>query len=67
MVKKDGGDVERERWLEEILTLEEAARARKVHVDTIRNEIKRGTLKAVRLSKRRYGMTRREALKSIRA
>lgn len=64
--KKSDRDPEHEQWLDEILTLEDAAKARKVSIDTLRSEIQKGNLQAVRLSARRRGMTRREALKSIR-
>jgi predicted site-specific integrase-resolvase len=56
-------DAERERWLDEIVTLEEAAGLRKVSTDTLRKEAKAGRLKIIHLSARRRGMTRREALK----
>ena len=57
-------DEVREAWLDEIITLTEAAALRKVSLDTLRSEIKKKKLKAIRLSERKRGMTRREALKS---
>ena len=59
-------DFERERWLDEIVPLKEAAALRKVHVETLRAEIRAGRLKAIRLSPKKYGMTRREAMSSSR-
>ena len=59
-------DAERERWLDEILTMPEAAKLRKVTVDTLRREVKAGRLKDVKLSLKKRGMTRREALSSSR-
>jgi hypothetical protein len=56
-------ETDRERWLDEIVALPEAAYLRKVSVDTIRREAKRGNLKLIELSARRLGITRREALK----
>jgi hypothetical protein len=58
-------DSERERYLDQILTLPQAAHERTVSLDTLRKEIKRGNLKVLRLSARRVGMTRREALRPI--
>jgi hypothetical protein len=59
-------DPERERWLDEIVSLTEAASLRKVSIETLRSEIRKGRLKALKLSERRRGMTRREALTSSR-
>ena len=56
-------DREREAWLDEIVALPEGAHLRKVSVDTLRREAKRGNLKLIELSARRLGITRREALK----
>jgi hypothetical protein len=58
-------DRERQRWLDEIVALPEGASLRKVSVDTLRREAKRGNLKLIELSARRLGITRREALKQI--
>jgi hypothetical protein len=58
-------DRERERWLDEIVALPEGAHLRKVSVDTIKREAKRGNLKLIRRSARGLGITRREALKEI--
>jgi hypothetical protein len=59
-------DPERERWLDEIVDLKEAAKIRKVSIETLRAEIRRHALRAIRLSKRRLGMTRREAMRDSR-
>jgi hypothetical protein len=56
-------DPERERWLDEIVALEEGAYLRKVSVDTLKRAAKRGEVKIIELSQRRRGITRREALK----
>jgi len=52
-----------ERWLDEIVELPEGAYLRKVSVDTLKREGKRGRVKIIELSARRRGITRREALK----
>jgi hypothetical protein len=59
-------DFEREQWLDEIVSLTEAATLRKISVQTLRSEIRKGRLKVVKLSERKRGMTRREALTSSR-
>jgi len=59
-------DSERERWLDEIVSLAEGAGLRHVSLDTLRNEGKKGRIKIIKLSERRRGITRREALKGIR-
>jgi hypothetical protein len=51
-----------QRWLDEIVGLPEGAMLRKVSVDTLKREHKRGTLKIIELSPKRRGITRREAL-----
>jgi hypothetical protein len=56
-------DLDYERWLDEIVPLTEGAYLRKVSVDTIKREGKRGKLKILELSPHRRGITRREALK----
>ena len=53
----------REAWLDEIVRLPEGATLRKVSVDTLRREAKRGRVKLVELTERLRGITRREALK----
>lgn len=58
-------NVERERWLDEVVTLTEGAALRRVSIDTLRNEAKRGRIKVLHLSERRRGITRREALKDM--
>ena len=60
-------DAERERWLDEIVTLNEGAKLRKVSIDTLRRAGKNGRVKILRLSDRRLGITRREALKGTAA
>lgn len=59
-------DAEREKWLDEIVTLTEGAALRRVSLDTLRNEGKKGRLKILKLSERRRGITRREALRGMR-
>lgn len=59
-------DYEHERWLDEIVSLTEAASLRKISLETLRAEIRKGRLRVVRLSERKRGMTRREALTSLR-
>jgi hypothetical protein len=60
------GDPNYENWLDTIVSLKEAAALRGIHIATLRSEIRAGRLKAVRLSLKRKGMTRREALMSSR-
>jgi hypothetical protein len=60
-------ETERERWLDEIVGLPEAAYLRKVSVDTLKREARRGNVKIIELSARRRGITRREALKQTGA
>jgi hypothetical protein len=54
--------VERQGWLDEILTLKQAAEARGVCIDTIKREAQRGRLELIRVSERRLGVRRRDAL-----
>jgi len=63
MVKKEK-DPDREAWLDEIISLTEAATLRKVSVETMRALIRGGRLRAVEQSRRKRGMTRREALRT---
>jgi predicted site-specific integrase-resolvase len=65
-MKRAEFDAERERWLDEIVSLTEAASLRKVSIDTLRSEIKKGRLHVIKLSERRRGMTRREAIRDAR-
>jgi hypothetical protein len=58
-------DADRDRWLDEILTLKEAAAIRRVSVDTIKDLIATGRLNGVRISKARWGMKRREAMRDV--
>ena len=57
-------DLDREIWLDEVISLTEAAVLRKISVETIRSLIRQGRLKAVQQSRRKRGMTRREALRT---
>ena len=59
-------DADHQRWLEGIISLDEAAKLRGIHIKTLRSEIRRGALKDIRISKKRRGMTRREALRDSR-
>jgi excisionase family DNA binding protein len=52
----------RERWLDGIARIAEAADLRGVSTDTIRREIRAGRLKALRLGERALGVRRRDAL-----
>jgi hypothetical protein len=54
--------VERERWLDGVVRLSEAAAMRGVHSDTLRREAKKGRLKLLKLSERLIGVRRRDAL-----
>ena len=55
-------DPDHEKWLDEIVTLAEGAALRKVSVDTLRREARRGTVEILATSARRRGITRRQAL-----
>lgn len=57
---------EHERWLDEIVSFNEAATLRRVSVETIRRLVQRGDLNGVQLSSKKWGMTRREAMRSLR-
>jgi hypothetical protein len=54
--------IERQRWLDAIIPLQEAAQLRGVHVETLKREAKRGRLTLIRVSERRLGIRRRDAL-----
>ncbi|MBO0715741.1 MAG: hypothetical protein J2P55_00190 [Rhizobiales bacterium] len=56
---------EHDQWLDEIVPLTEAAQLRKVSVQTLRGLIRSKKLRAVRLSVRKLGMTRREATRAF--
>jgi len=58
------GDIEHQRWLDEIVPLAEGAYLRKVSVDTLKREARKGNIRIIELSARRRGITRREALKA---
>jgi len=51
-------------WLDEIVSLTEAAALRKISVETLRILIRSGRLQAIQQTERKRGMTRREALRS---
>jgi len=59
-------DAEHQQWLDAIISLDEAAKLRGINVQTLRSEIFRGALKDIKISKKRRGMTRREALRDSR-
>ena len=52
---------EHERWLDEIVSLSEAAKLRKISLATLRIEIRAGRLKVIALSQRKRGMQRRRS------
>lgn len=54
--------VERERWLDGLAPLKEFAALRGVSVDTVKREHARGKVKLKRVSERRWGGRRRDAL-----
>jgi hypothetical protein len=56
---------DKEQWLDEIVPLVEAAQLRKVSVQTLRGLIRQRRLKAIKLSLRKFGMTRREAMRAF--
>lgn len=54
---------EHERWLDAIVTLAEGAKlAGDISIDTLKREAKRGRYTLIRVSERRLGIRRREAL-----
>lgn len=63
--RRQKGTQEYEDWLNEVISLAEAASLRKISVETLRREGKLGRFKILKLSERRLGMQRREALKGI--
>jgi len=56
-------NLDREIWLDGIVTLTEAAFLRGISVETMRILVRQGRLKAIELTMRKRGMTRREALR----
>jgi len=54
---------DREVWLDEIVSLTEAAALRKISVESLRILIRAGKLRAIQQTQRKRGMTRREALR----
>jgi uncharacterized protein HemY len=60
-----GNKTERDDYLDELVPLREAAQLRKVSLQTLRSLIRQERLRATRLSARKLGMTRREALRSL--
>jgi hypothetical protein len=63
-VKRFETDADYQAWLDEIVQLPEGAALRKVSVDTLKREGKRGRVKIIELSASRRGITRREALRT---
>lgn len=59
-------DADHQQWLDAIISLAEVAKLRGICIRTLRSEILRGALKDIRISKKRRGMTRREALRDSR-
>jgi predicted site-specific integrase-resolvase len=59
-------DADQQHWLDAIISLQEAAELRGISIKTLRSEIRRGALKDMQVSKKRRGMTRREALRECR-
>lgn len=57
-------DADYQAWLDEIVPLPEGATLRKVSVDTLKREAKRGKIKIIELSAKRRGIPRREALRT---
>jgi hypothetical protein len=55
-------DPDYERWLDGIASLQEGADLRGIHVDTLKREAARGKLTLLRVSNRRLGIRRRDAL-----
>jgi predicted site-specific integrase-resolvase len=56
---------QRDQWLDEIVPLKEAASLRSVSYHTLLNLVRQKRLKAIKLSLRKLGMTRREAMKAL--
>jgi len=54
-MRNEADRLQHEQWLDAIISLEEAARLRGIHVKTLRSEILRGALKDIRISKKRLG------------
>jgi hypothetical protein len=63
-VKSFQSEADYQAWLDEIVQLPEGAALRKVSVDTLKREWKRGKLKIIELSEKRRGISRREALRT---
>jgi hypothetical protein len=59
--------VAHERWLDEVLTLQEGAKEGKVSVDTLKREGEKGRIKLIRRSERLWGVHRRDVLKIPKA
>jgi hypothetical protein len=55
-------DPEYQRWLDGITSLREGAQLRGTSVDTLKREAVRGKLRLLRVSERRWGIRRRDAL-----
>jgi hypothetical protein len=56
-----------ERWLDEVLTLQEGAKEGKISVDTIKREAQRDRIKLIQRSERLLGVRRRDVLKIPKA
>jgi hypothetical protein len=54
--------VEYQRWLDGIATLQEGAQLRSVSVDTLKRGAQQGRYQLLRVSARRWGIRRRDAL-----
>ena len=65
-MRNEADHLNHQQWLDAIISLAEAAKLRGISVRTLRSEIRRGALKDIRISKKRRGMTRREALRDSR-
>jgi hypothetical protein len=55
-------DLEYEQWLDGIVKLAEGAELRRVSVDTLRREARKGRVKLLQTSERSVGIRRRDAL-----
>jgi len=65
-MRNEADHLNHQRWLDAIISIAEATKLRGISVRTLRSEIRRGALKDIRISKKRRGMTRREALRDSR-
>ena len=65
-MRNEADHLDHQHWLDAIISIAEAAKLRGINIKTLRSEIARGALKDIKLSKKRRGMTRREALRDSR-